>query len=321
MSLSQWLKPERIKPESFESSGVEVRVEEVVKIYKLGRGIEVQALRGLTLRVDPGEAVTVMGPSGSGKTTLLNMIGGVDYPTGGRVIVGRIRVHELPENLLEKYRLGVVGYIFQAFNLIPVLNAVENVAIPMIAFGVPRNIRVKRAKWLLEQVGLKERMIHRPSELSGGEQQRVAIAVALANDPPLILADEPTAELDTSNALKIIDLLVKLSREHGKTVIVSTHDPRIAVRTNRIFMLEDGRIKGVHTPAEITGGGEELLTTESLADLLKQKLAIAEKQLEELVASYMRREIGFEEFDREYQRIRGVINGLKELLASMGYHQ
>ncbi len=321
MSLSQWLKPDRIKPESFESSGVEVRVEEVVKIYKLGRGIEVQALRGLTLRVDPGEAVTVMGPSGSGKTTLLNMIGGVDYPTGGRVIVGGIRVHELPENLLEKYRLGVVGYIFQAFNLIPVLNAVENVAVPMIAFGVPRSIRVKRAKWLLEQVGLKERMMHRPSELSGGEQQRVAIAVALANDPPLILADEPTAELDTSNALKIIDLLVKLSREHGKTVIVSTHDPRIAVRTNRIFMLEDGRIKGVHTPTEITGGGEELLTTESLADLLKQKLAIAEKQLEELVASYMKREISFEEFDREYQRIRGVINGLKELLASMGYHQ
>ncbi len=321
MSLADWIKPERVKPNSFEAPGVEVSVEEVVKIYKIGRGIEVQALRGVTMKVDPGEAVTIMGPSGSGKTTLLNMIGGVDYPTGGRVIVGGIRVHELPENLLEKYRLGIVGYMFQAFNLIPVLNAIENVAVPMIAFGVSRHVRVERAKWLLEQVGLGERMLHKPAELSGGEQQRVAIAVALANDPPVLLADEPTAELDTSNALRIIDLLASLSREHGKTVIVSTHDPRIAVRTNRIFMLEDGRIKGVHTPAEVSGEGEELLSSGSLADLLKQKLAVAEKQLEELIGRYMRREIGFEEFDREYQRLRGVINGLRELLASMGYHQ
>ena len=317
--LKKWIEPRRVQKDSFTSRGLGIIAKDLIKIYKIGRGIEVQALRGVSLKVSPGEAVCIMGPSGSGKTTLLNMIGGVDYPTGGQVIVGNIVVNELPESLLEKYRLGVIGYMFQAFNLIPVLSALENIAVPMIAFGVPREIRAARAKWLLEQVGLSHRAHHKPAELSGGEQQRVAIAVALANDPPVILADEPTAELDTENALRIIDLLVGLSRKHGKTIIVSTHDPRIAVRTDRILRLEDGKVKGTYRPTDLGLGVMEAGKGVDVAEVLKNKLASTEKELEELVARYARREIGFEEFDHEYNRLRTIIHGIRELLSSMGH--
>ncbi len=318
--LIKWIDPGRVKPEGFTSSGVDVIVKDLIKIYRIGRGIEVQALRGVSFQVYQGEAVTVMGPSGSGKTTLLNMIGGVDKPTGGSVFVAGIPVHELDEESLEKYRLGVVGYMFQAFNLIPVLSAIENIALPMIAFGVPRNIRVKRAKWLLELVGLSDRMHHKPAELSGGQQQRVAIAVALANDPPLLLADEPTAELDTENALRIIGLLRDLSVKYGKTVIVSTHDPRIAVRTNRIFRLEDGRITGIYKPSELGVLPTATMSVEtSLSEILKNKLASIEKSIEELISRLSRGEISIEEFDREYIRLRNQAEALKELLGSLGH--
>jgi putative ABC transport system ATP-binding protein len=318
--LIKWIDPGRVKPHGFTSSGVDVVVKDLIKIYRIGRGIEVQALRGVSFQVFAGEAVTVMGPSGSGKTTLLNMIGGVDRPTGGSVFVAGIPVHELDEDSLEKYRLGVVGYMFQAFNLIPVLSAIENVALPMIAFGVPRNIRVERAKWLLEIVGLSDRMYHKPAELSGGQQQRVAIAVALANDPPLLLADEPTAELDTENALKIIGLLRDLSIKYGKTVIVSTHDPRIAVRTNRIFRLEDGRITGIYKPSELGVLPTTTASIEtSLSEILKNKLASIEKSIEELISRLSRGEISIEEFDREYIRLRNQAEALKELLGSLGH--
>lgn len=317
--LSEWLKPERIKAKGFSSGGVDVSVKDLVKIYKIGRGIEVQALREVSFDVSAGEAVTIMGPSGSGKTTLLNIIGGVDKPTGGSIYVGSIPVHELDEELLEKYRLGVIGYVFQAFNLIPVLSAIENIALPMIAFGVPRKIRFERAKWLLEEVGLSNRMHHRPTELSGGQQQRVAVAVALANDPPVLLADEPTAELDTENALRIIRLLTNLSTEHGKTVIVSTHDPRIAIRTKRIMRLEDGRITGVYKPSDLGvtygGAGEEY----DLAEMLKNKLASVEKAVEELIEKLKDGKISIEEFDREYIRLRNQMEALKELLRSLGH--
>lgn len=315
--INKWVNPSRVREKGFNTKGLPVNVKELVKIYSTGKGIEVQALRGVNLYVGEGEAVTIMGPSGSGKTTLLNIIGGVDRPTGGEVIVGDIKVHELSDDLLEKYRLSIVGYVFQAFNLIPVLTAIENVALPMIAFNVPRNTRVARAKWLLEIVGLSDRLYHKPYELSGGQQQRVAIAVALANDPPLILADEPTAELDTENAMNIINLLTKLSIEHGKTVIVSTHDPRMAVRTKKIFRLEDGRIKGEYKPMEITGGvvGREA----ELSEVLKTKLASVEKEFEELIEKFKKHEISLEEFDRQYTRLKNYIEVLRDLLRSMGH--
>ncbi len=302
----------------FKTTGVRVEIRDLVKIYRMGRGIEVQALRGLSMTVEPGEAVTIMGPSGSGKTTLLNLIGGVDKPTAGSVIVGDVKVHELDEPRLEEYRLRMVGYVFQAFNLIPVLTALENVELPMIALGVPRSRRIERAKWLLELVGLGHRLKHRPTELSGGEQQRVAIAVALANDPPLILADEPTAELDTENAMKIIDLLTKLSKEYGKTVIVSTHDPRIAIRTNRILKIEDGVIKGEYKPLELEER-PELVKLTDLADIIKTRIASIEKQMQELAVKLGRGEITQEEFDREYNRLKILLAGYKELLSSLGH--
>ncbi|WFO74590.1 ABC transporter ATP-binding protein [Desulfurococcaceae archaeon MEX13E-LK6-19] len=310
--------PREIPVEGFATKGVDVEIKELVKVYKMGRGIEVQALRGLSMSVKAGEAVTIMGPSGSGKTTLLNIIGGVDVPTAGSVIVGGIRVHELGESELEKYRLSMVGYVFQAFNLIPVLTSLENVELPMIALGIPREKRVKRARWLLELVGLGHRLHHKPTELSGGEQQRVAIAVALANDPPLILADEPTAELDTENAMKIIDLLTKLSKEYGKTVIVSTHDPRIALRTNRILRIEDGVIKSEHTPIELERE-PHLVKLTDLAEIIKTRIAKLEQQMDELVAKFARKEISRDEFDKEYNRLKILIEGYKELLASIGH--
>jgi len=304
--------------EGFKTKGVEVEVRDLVKIYKMGRGIEVQALRGLNMRVEAGEAVTIMGPSGSGKTTLLNIIGGVDVPTGGSVIVGGVRAHELSEKDLEDYRLKMVGYMFQAFNLVPVLSALENVELPMIALGIPREKRVKRAKWLLKLVGLEHRMNHKPTELSGGEQQRVAIAVALANDPPLILADEPTAELDTENAMKIVDLLTSLSRKYGKTVIVSTHDPRIATRTNRILRIEDGIIKGEHKPIELEQPPHKARLSD-LVEVIKLRIANLEKELEKLSQKLVNKEITPEEFDKEYAKIKALITGYKELLSSLGH--
>jgi len=315
--LEQWFNPGRVKPKEFSSRGVGVETRELVKIYRLGSGIAVQALRGVNMDVKSGEVVTIMGPSGSGKTTLLNILGGIDKPSGGVVKIGGVEIQELGERMLEKYRLSVVGYIFQTFNLIPVLTALENVALPMIAFNVAREVRVERARWLLEIVGLGDRLHHKPYELSGGQQQRVAIAVALANDPPLILADEPTAELDTENAMNIIGLLTKLGHEYGKTVIVSTHDPRMAVRTDRIYRLEDGRVIGEYKPIEL--GEERMIRDIDLTELIKTRLANVERDIEHLVEKLRRGELSLEEFDEKYIRLRNQAEILRELLRSMGH--
>lgn len=313
-----YLKEEEILVEGFSRKGVDVEIRDLVKIYKIGRSIEVHALRGINVDIKAGEAVCIMGPSGSGKTTLLNIIGGVDKPTGGQVIVGGVRVHELDEDRLEKYRLKTVGYIFQAFNLVPMLTALENVELPMIPLRIHGSVRRKRAEWLLKVVGLGDKLYHKPFELSGGEQQRVAIAVALANDPPLILADEPTAELDIENAMKVIDLLIKLSKESGKTVIISTHDPRIAIRADRILRMEDGVVKSEHKPVELEEG-ISLTKLSSLADEVKARLAVTEKQLHELAVKLSKGEISREQFDKEYSRLKILIEGYKEILASLGH--
>ncbi len=315
--IQRWCNPERIEIEGFNSGGVSVELASIYKVYKVSPSIEVQALRGVTMSVPKSSYYIVMGPSGSGKTTLLNIIGGVDKPTAGKVVVEGEELNNYSDEELEKYRLCIVGYIFQSFNLVPVLNAIENIILPMIAYGIPRDKRIKRAKWLIRLVGLEKRMYHKPSQLSGGEQQRVAIAVALANDPPLILADEPTAELDYENAMKIIDLLSRLSRDYGKTVIVSTHDPRIITRADKIVLLEDGVIKGIYLPGKIEGL-TKLEGIEGFEEVIREKIHYYRSRLDELVEKYSRGLIGFEEFDREYNELASMIKALEKLLVLLG---
>ncbi len=213
--------------------------------------VTVKALDGVNLKVKRGEYLSVMGPSGSGKTTLFNMIGGIDRPTRGRVYIDGVDIAKLDAYELAWLRCRKIGYIFQTFNLIPVLTAKENVALPMIFLGVPKEEREKKAVELLKTVGLGDRIDHRPTELSGGQQQRVAIARALANDPALILADEPTGNLDLQTGLEIITLLREMNKEKGVTIIAATHDLKMIDVSDRIIYLRDGRIDRYETRAEV----------------------------------------------------------------------
>ncbi len=217
-----------------------VRLDNVTKNYDLGR-TTVSALRGVTLGVEPGEFMAVAGPSGSGKSTLLNLIGCLDHPTSGRVFVGDRDIASLDDNALSDLRARSIGFIFQTFNLIPVLTALENVEFPLLFAGSSSNAR-KRALRALEDVGLGPLARHRPDELSGGERQRVAIARALVTDPLLVLADEPTANLDSTTGEAIIALMLDLNRRAGTTFIFSTHDPKVMVQAERVVRLTDGRI-------------------------------------------------------------------------------
>ncbi|MEM0026236.1 MAG: ABC transporter ATP-binding protein, partial [Zestosphaera sp.] len=290
----------------FVKSGVVVEVRDLVKIYKY-KGGEVQALKGVTASFTPGTLTCVMGPSGSGKTTLLNLIGGIDTPTGGQVNVGKIKVHELKGVELDKYRLMNVGFVFQALNLIPTLTALENVMLPAQMAGLSRQESVKRAHELLKLVGLGDKASRYPEELSGGEQQRVAIAVALANDPSLIVADEPTAELDSQNAKKVVDVLVGLARDYGKTVILATHDPRVAVNTDRILRLEDGRLVGEAKPIDlekcvVSSAPREASAT--LSEIIKVKIANIEKEIRETEEMFRKNMLSAEEFYSKATKLR-----------------
>src|SRR2546426_9819541 len=258
-------------------TAVPVVVDSLVKAYKLGR-VETQALRGINLKVEAGGMVSIIGPSGSGKTTLLNILGGLDRATAGNVHVGNTVLTDLDPRRLVYYRRQIVGHVFQTLNLIPTLTAAENVELPMMAMGTPRGTRSARTKELLGIVGLADREDHKPDELSGGEQQRVAIAAALANDPPLILADEPTGELDSVNAKMVTDFLVKVNRELGKTVVMVTHDPNVARAADTIFRIEDGVIKSALTPSQIAG--EEPSIT--YMDQLRKRMVELEHQLGQL---------------------------------------
>ena len=223
-----------------------VKIENVEKIYRLGE-ISVPALKSINLELRKGEFVAVMGPSGSGKTTLLNLIGVLDKPTRGKIWINGKDLTQLKEKDLTNLRRGTIGYIFQFYNLIPVLSAFENVELPMLIAGIPSKERQERALQLLKTVGLAERANHRPDELSGGEQQRVAIARALVNKPSIVLADEPTGDLDTKTGGEVMFTLLNLSKTEGATVIVVTHDPAIADYASRIFEMRDGRIISVRT--------------------------------------------------------------------------
>jgi putative ABC transport system ATP-binding protein len=218
-----------------------LQIEKLSKSYTLGKR-NVPALSNLSLTVNAGEFVAIMGPSGSGKTTLLNVIGCIDKPTSGQVLLDGIDVSKLPENQLYKIRRDKMGFVFQTFNLLPYLNARENVELPMEGRIKSKSERKKRASELLALVGLSGREGHRPQRLSAGEQQRVAIARALANNPAIILADEPTGNLDSQNKQEIIKLLANLNLTQGTTIIMVTHDGQAAHHTERMLLLKDGKI-------------------------------------------------------------------------------
>jgi putative ABC transport system ATP-binding protein len=216
-----------------------IELRRVSKAYHKGEA-DIHPLDDLSLTIDRGDFVALMGPSGSGKTTLLNLLGGLDTPTSGEVIVCGQDLAELNSRQLARWRSDHVAYIFQAYNLLPVLTAYQNVELPLTLLPLSRRERREHAIKALEIVGLSHRMHHRPDELSGGQEQRVAIARALASDPNLLLADEPTGDLDAHSAQEIMALLVSLNRDHGKTIIIVTHDPRVAHMAHRQLHLDKG---------------------------------------------------------------------------------
>lgn len=229
-----------------------VRLSEVNKVYE---GVQpVHALQDIRLSIEPGEFTAIVGPSGSGKTTLLNVIGGLDRPTSGSVVINQTDIVSLSENALIDFRLKNIGFVFQAYNLIPVLTAEENVEFTMLLQGKSKQERHARVRELLGAVGLGERSANRPGQLSGGQQQRVAVARALAPKPRFVLADEPTANLDSQSAATLLDIMAELNQREGITFIFSTHDHRVIERARRVITLEDGKILSdvAQTPA-VTG--------------------------------------------------------------------
>lgn len=235
----------------FQTKGIEIEVRGVSKNYKLAAE-EVHALRDINWKVRPGEAAAIMGPSGCGKTTLLNLLGGVDRPTSGSILVDNEELCDMSERMLEAYRLRKVGFVFQFFNLIPTMTAIENLELPMIVAGATETECRKRAEALLQILGLEAKGHKRPEELSGGEQQRVGVALALSNDPALILADEPTGNLDSENAGIIAKLLCSLASDYGKTVIMVSHDPKAVANFPTEYAMRDGKF--VPLAAELRQG-------------------------------------------------------------------
>lgn len=228
------------------------RVENVTRVFKTGM-VETQALRGVSLTIENGEFTALVGPSGSGKTTLLQLIGCLDQPTSGKVFVAGKDVSSLNRNQRADMRRGTIGFIFQFFALIPTLSAYENVEMPLLLEGMGATERRQRVTQLLEAVGLADRAHHRPDQLSGGEQQRVAVARALSTKPSLILADEPTANLDTINGKQVMETMTRLNQETGVTFVFATHDPRVIQYARRMITLRDGLVDENHTAVPLAG--------------------------------------------------------------------
>lgn len=224
-----------------ENQNIIIRTREVKKIYTMGAE-RIEALRGVTIEIFSGEYLSIMGPSGSGKSTFFNMVGGLDKPTDGQVYIDDVDIAQLDVYELAWLRCRKIGYIFQTFNLLPVMTALENVTLPMTFAGVNADDARDKGAELLSTVGLGDRLGHRPFEMSGGQQQRVAVARALANDPAIILADEPTGNLDTNTGTEIINLLSRLNKERGVTVISATHDHKMLAASDRVVWIRDGRV-------------------------------------------------------------------------------
>jgi putative ABC transport system ATP-binding protein len=218
-----------------------IHARDIVKTYDTGR-VQVRALRGVSLAVRRGEMVAIMGPSGCGKTTLLNCLSGLDTIDEGRVLIEGVDINDMSDNKKSEYRARRMGFVFQFYNLLPVLSAVENVELPLVVAGVPAKAARARAMTALEQVQLAEWAAHKPAELSGGQRQRVTIARSLVNNPAIVWADEPTGDLDSANAEQIIDLMVELNKAQQLTFVIVTHAREVAVRTDRIIQMVDGLI-------------------------------------------------------------------------------
>lgn len=294
-------------------SRCDVKVRDLVKVHHTGK-IEVQALRGLNLDISSGELVSIIGPSGSGKSTLLNIIGGLDKATAGTVTVGEKTITSFSVRQLVDYRRKVVGHIFQNLNLIPTLSAQENIEFSMVASGVPRGKRKQRVQDLLNTVGLENRAHHKPEELSGGEQQRIAIASALANDAPILLADEPTGELDTANARIIAEYLVKINQEMGKTIVMVTHDPSVARVSTRILRIEDGIIKTALAPSEVIVHEKAV----SYVDQIKARINEINVEIKNLDSDFRQSKIEGDEYVQKRQTLKNVKDSLKEECSRMG---
>ncbi len=256
----------------------------VFRIYKT-KSVEVVALRGLNLTVKEGELISIMGPSGCGKSTMLNIIGGLDQPSAGKVVIDEKDISSMDKDSLIEFRRKNVGFIFQFFNLVPSLTARENIELPMRLHGVPGNEMKEKVDALLVLVGMDKRGNHRPDELSGGEQQRIAIATALANDPPILLADEPTGELDSESGQMVLDLFSSLNKESGKTIVIVTHDPRTATIAHRSFSIEDGQIKGEYTREmyESEGKSMDLAKYKKMVENIVDKQRRMEKLMKEIM--------------------------------------
>jgi len=288
-----------------------VIVRDLIKIYKLGE-IEVQALRGLNVNVRIGEMISIIGPSGSGKTTLLNIIGGLDKATAGSAKVFDVDLTKMSTTDLVNFRRETVGHVFQNMNLIPTLTASENIELPMAALGIKANERERRTKELLEVVGLLDRRDHKPGELSGGEQQRIALAAALANDPPLVLADEPTGELDTENARIVVEYLRKINKEMGKTVIMVTHDPNIARISDRILRIHDGIVQADVAALKESEGSVDY------TELVRARISEIEATLAGLDSQFKQEIITGDEYVSKQTNLKNTLKVLREELHRMG---
>jgi putative ABC transport system ATP-binding protein len=227
-----------------------VRTKDVKRVYVMGN-VEVHALRGVSIEIRSGEYLSIMGPSGSGKSTFFNMVGGLDKPTDGKVYIDEVDVAQLDAYELAWLRCRKIGYIFQTFNLIPVMTALENVTLPMVFAGLNNDEARDKGIDLLTKVGLGDRYGHKPFEMSGGQQQRVAIARAMANDPAIILADEPTGNLDLRTGQEIIEILTRMNKEQGVTIITATHDMKMLSASDRVVWIRDGRVDKIEDRANI----------------------------------------------------------------------
>jgi len=234
-----------------------IEMQDIVKKFYIGTPNELTILKGMSLHIAEGEFVSIVGASGSGKSTLMNIIGALDHPTEGEYILSGENINDMKGNKLSDIRNRKIGFVFQTFNLIPRTTALKNVELPMLYGGMGSRERTGRARELLEMVGMGDRMKHLPSELSGGQKQRVAIARSMANNPDIILADEPTGALDTETGRLVMDLFHQLNREQGKTIILITHNPELAAETGRVITISDGLITGEKENSEIGGTSRE----------------------------------------------------------------